>query len=102
MTILGSDKVTTVKITSNVPDHLSNRAWYNETSAYAFLVHAPITFGHSQLVVSFSPCISEEDAFSLAAKHIAICIARLRLAFISLDLEEWVHWPNTRSRQGNM
>ncbi len=79
-----------MKITSNVPDHLRDRAWYNETSAYAFLVHAPITFGHSQLVVCYAPCISEEDAFSIAAKHIAICIARLRSTFfLNLDLAEW-------------
>jgi hypothetical protein len=78
-----------MKITSTIPDHLRDRAWYNETSAYAFLVHAPITFGHSQLIVSLPPCIHEEDAFSLAAKHITICIARLRLTFVNLDLEEW-------------
>jgi hypothetical protein len=79
----------TMKTASNVPEHLRDRAWYNETSAYAFLVHAPITFGHSQLVVSVAPCIHEEDAFSLAAKHMAICIARLRSTFVGLDLEGW-------------
>lgn len=79
----------TMKTTSNVPDHLRDRAWYAENSAYAFLVHAPIAFGHSQLKVSIACGIHEEDAFSLAAKHIAICIGRFRSAFMSLDLKEW-------------
>jgi len=79
----------TMKTTSDVPDHLRDRAWYTENSAYAFLVHAPIALGHSQLTVSIAPGIHEEDAFSLAAKHIAICIGRLRSTFKHLDLREW-------------
>jgi hypothetical protein len=71
------------------PDHLRDRAWYAENSAYAFLVHAPSAFGHSQLKVSIACGIHEEDAFSLAAKHIATCIGRFRSAFMSLDLKEW-------------
>lgn len=78
-----------MKTTSSVPDHLRDRAWYAENSAFAFLVHAPIAFGHSQLKVSIACGIHEEDAFSLAAKHIAICIGRFRSAFMSLDLKEW-------------
>lgn len=74
---------------SDVPDVLRPRAWYAENSAYAFLVDAPIAFGHSQLVLSISPGMPEEDAFTLAAKHIAICIGRFRSSFVNLDLLEW-------------
>jgi len=74
---------------SNVPADRRDRTWYTETSAYAFLVCAPIAFGHYQLVVSISPGIHEEDAFSLSAKHIATCIGRFHSIFMRLDLAEW-------------
>lgn len=75
--------------TNNVPNYLGDRAWYTENSAYAFLVDKPITFGHSQLRVAIVPGTSEEDVFSLAAKHIAICIGRFRSTFDNLNLGEW-------------
>jgi hypothetical protein len=79
----------TMNITNNVPDQHSERTWYNENSAYVFLVDKPITFGHSQLIFSIPPGISEEDAFNLAAKHVAMCIGRFRSTFERLDLGEW-------------
>lgn len=86
--------------TNNVPDQLRDRAWYAEPTAFAFLVDKPISFGHSQLIVSIAPCINEEDAFSLATKHIAICIARFRSIFRSLDLREWDQLARYTSTSG--
>jgi len=74
---------------SDVPEVLRPRAWYAKNSAYAFLVDKPIAFGHSQLKFSVPHGLHEEDAFSLAAKHIATCIGRFRSTFLSLNLEEW-------------
>jgi hypothetical protein len=42
------------------------------------LVDAPICFGHSQLVVQFFEHHPEEDAFTIAAQHIAKCIRAFR------------------------
>lgn len=78
-----------MKTTNNIPDELYDRTWYVENSAYAFLVDKPITFGHSQLRISITPGIREEDTFSLAAKHIAICIGRFRSTFENINLAEW-------------
>ena len=78
-----------MEASSPIPEHLRDRVWYDENAAYAFLVHAPITFAHSQLAVTVSPCIQEEDMFSLAAKHIGICIGRLRSTIATLDLTQW-------------
>jgi len=74
---------------SDVPEDRRHRVWYDENSAYASLVDAPITFGHSQLKFSVPHGLHEEDAFSLAAKHIATCIGRFRSTFLSLNIEEW-------------
>ncbi len=71
----------------NVPRHLHGRTWYTEGDAYAFLVDAPITLGHSQLWVR--SCGTEEDSFTSAAVHIAKCIKILRLTIWHLDLKEW-------------
>lgn len=73
-------------------EKVDDRVWYeneNKTS-FAFLVHAPIAFGHSQLVMSISPDNNEEEAFRSAAEHIAVCIGRFRSTFLmSLNLGEW-------------
>ncbi len=54
-----------------------NRIWYKANGAFAFLVDAPHTFGHSQLVVAIRSD-KEDKCFSNTARHIAACIAKLR------------------------
>src|ERR1043165_647245 len=69
-------------------EQVNDRVWYedeNKTS-FAFLVRAPITFGHSQ-VMSISSDTHEEENFRKAADHIGICIQRFRSALM-LNFEE--------------
>lgn len=73
----------------NVPDYLRDRTWYVGVDAYAFLVDAPITLGHSQLKVSVNHSQYEEDVFSSAAGHIAKCIRIIRTTLRSLDVDQW-------------
>lgn len=73
----------------NVPEELRDRTWYIENDAYAFLVDAPITLGHSQLRVSVTQTQQEEDAFNSAARHISKCIRVLRTTLFSLQLDKW-------------
>lgn len=60
------------------------REWYS-APAFAhikaitvYLVDAPISFGHSQLVVDLSEDRPEEDVFAIVAHHIAKCVRALR------------------------
>jgi hypothetical protein len=57
---------------------VDDRIWYRANRAFAFLVDAPHTFGHSQLVLKVSTSDEEEWFFSKAAGHAAKCIRRLR------------------------
>lgn len=57
---------------------VDDRIWYRADRAFAFLVDAPHTFGHSQLVLKVSTSDQEERFFSKAAGHVAKCIRRLR------------------------
>lgn len=65
-------------------ERVNERVWYQNGNrnangyAYAFLVDAPITFGHSQLVLFTDESMEEQDCFTIAARHIANCIAALR------------------------
>jgi hypothetical protein len=70
---------------------VDKRVWHeNENKTlFVFLVDKPITFGHSQLVMSISPGTHEEEVFKKAADHIAICIGRFRSTFMPQILEEW-------------
>ena len=73
---------------ASVPAELRERRWYTGKDVYAFLVDAPITFGHSQLVITVNST-AEEEKFESAARHIANCIRILRTTLCSLDLKQW-------------
>jgi len=70
---------------------VGDRIWYSANGVFAFLVCAPHTFGHSQLVVKI--CSNEEEykSFSKAAPHIAACIKNLRT---SLPRPEDCNWKS--------
>lgn len=84
----------------NVPDFLRDRSWYCGENAYAFLVDAPITLGHSQLKVLVNHAQQEEDSFSNAAKHIAGCIKTLRTVLCDLQLDNWATLANYTGTSG--
>ena len=65
---------------ADVPKALRPRAWYCSAGAYAFLVDAPITFGHSQLRVTVKRAQTEEQAFEAVSVHVTKCLAALRRA----------------------
>jgi hypothetical protein len=54
-------------MTHNIPKCFIDRTWFKSDNAYAFLVDAPITFGHTQLRVSVDKNAHEEAAFAAAA-----------------------------------
>lgn len=85
----------------HVPKALRRRAWYSPTGAYAFLVDAPITFGHSQLRVSVRPRQHEERAFATAAVHVTKCIAALRVALSSRPFSKWSALANYTGSSGS-
>lgn len=66
----------------------ADRIWYCENGAFAFLVDAPLTFGHSQLVVAIQPK-KEDESFSTVAHHIAACIKKLRTSLPSPRDGKW-------------
>ena len=67
----------------------------------AFLVDAPITFGHTQLKDCFEQEPLEEAAFAKAAKYIEKCIERIRMTFATLDLSEWAILADYTNTSGN-
>jgi hypothetical protein len=71
------------------PNDRRNRTWYCTKDAYAFLVDAPITLGHSQLIVIGKTSNYEEDSFKRASVHIVRCIKRLRSILCTLNLNKW-------------
>ena len=66
-----------------------DRTWYHARGVFAFLVDAPLTFGHSQLVVKAPKSKNEEFWFATAAPHIAICIRTLRTELTSRNRSGW-------------
>jgi hypothetical protein len=68
---------------------IKDRTWYDDGDASAFLVYAPISFGHTQLKVTIDAGVPEEQAFSKAASSIAVCVQKFRNAFATLDLNQW-------------
>lgn len=74
---------------SRVPEEFRGRTWYEKDDAYAFLVDAPHTFGHSQLVVTVRSSDKEDNAFSKAAPHIAACIKILRTRLPAPSGRKW-------------
>lgn len=62
---------------SDVPSELRGRTWNLARNAYAYLVDAPITLGHSQLVMRCKRSQQEQDRFNTAAEHAAKCIGVL-------------------------
>lgn len=64
---------------AHVPEILRHRTWYSPPGTYAFLVNAPLSFGHSQLCVTKEESEPEDAAFARAAKHIKTCIRSFRV-----------------------
>lgn len=61
-----------------------NQVWLDDgESCYAFLVDAPISFGHSQLVLNGREGFSEEDNFVRSASVVGECIHSLRTTLTS-------------------
>ena len=58
---------------------VADRIWYRANGAFAFLVDAPHTFGHSQLVLKVPTSCHEERSFAKAAGHAAKCVGLLRM-----------------------
>jgi hypothetical protein len=73
-----------------VPNDLLDRTWYSKNDVYAFLVDAPITFGHSQLIVRIGESKQEEDVvFRNASLHISNCIRTLRTRLSKINLDKY-------------
>jgi len=73
----------------NISEKYRDRVWYHcGDEAHAFLVDAPITFGHSQLWVKRGDSIAEEEVFKIAATHIEKCIGVLRTV-LPCKVEQW-------------
>jgi hypothetical protein len=68
---------------------VGSRVWYETGDAFAFVVHAPLTFGHSQLVVRVRSGSSEENTFERASLHIASCICALRTKLPTGSRRTW-------------
>jgi hypothetical protein len=71
---------------------VNDRIWYRSTSAFAFLVDAPYTLGHSQLVLKILKPIQEEHIFAKASIHAAKCIETLSTKLrskLTLQRKEW-------------
>ena len=66
----------------------ADRTWYDTDGAFAFLVDAPLTFGHSQLVVKIQSN-KQDESFSAVAHHIAACIKNLRTSLPSPSEDKW-------------
>ena len=64
---------------AHVPEVLRHRTWYSPPGTYAFLVDAPLSFGHSQLCVTKEDSEQEDATFARAAKHIKTCIRSFRV-----------------------
>jgi hypothetical protein len=77
------------QIFSKLRKAVTDRIWYTEKGAFAFLVDAPLTFGHSQLVVAIKPD-KEDESFSAIAPHIAACIKKLRTSLPSPGDIKWM------------
>ena len=73
---------------SKLRKETADRIWYSANGAFAFLVDAPHTFGHSQLVVAIQPN-KEDESFSTVAHHIAACIKKLRTSLPSPSDDKW-------------
>jgi len=67
---------------------VADRIWYSANGAFAFLVDAPHTFGHSQLVVLIRSN-KEDKSFSKAARHIAASIRKLRTSLPGPGDHKW-------------
>jgi hypothetical protein len=57
---------------------VKDRIWYCSNQAFTFLVDAPYTLGHSQLVLKVSKSAEEEYNFAKASIHATKCIRILR------------------------
>jgi len=67
---------------------VDDRIWYRSRGAFAFLVDAPHTFGHSQLVLKIRKSTQEERIFARASIHAAKCVGTLRTKLPS-QRKEW-------------
>jgi hypothetical protein len=67
---------------------VDDRIWYRSRGAFAFLVDAPHTFGHSQLVLKIRKSTQEECIFARASIHAAKCVGTLRTKLPS-QRKEW-------------
>jgi hypothetical protein len=76
------------------------RVWYEERDAFAFVLHAPLTFGHSQLVVRVRSASSEEHIFERASLHIASCIRALRTKLPTGSRRTWKELINYTGTTG--
>src|SRR2546428_14009630 len=70
-------------------DVVRDRTWYRARGVFAFLVNAPLTLGHSQLVVKTPQSDTEERSFAAAAPHVANCIRVLRTRLPSHGRKSW-------------
>ena len=77
---------------------VQERIWYQKQGAFAFLVDAPLTFGHTQLVLRVV-CRAEERLFSRSAPHIVECVRRLR-TLLPGRLENWEHLATYTKTEG--
>lgn len=62
----------------NLRAEVADRIWYRANGVFAFLVDAPHTFGHSELVLKIRTSGHEERFFAKAAGDAAKCIRLLR------------------------
>ncbi len=70
-----------------IPEGIRPRIWYRQRAAYAFLVDAPLTFGHTQLVCT-NLCTIEDESFAAASPHIVHCMRKLQQSLPS-PCEGW-------------
>jgi len=70
-------------------EDVRSRIWYDNRNVFAFLVDAPLTFGHSQLVVKAAKLKTEEFWFTTAAPHVASCMKVFRTRLPNRNRSSW-------------
>jgi hypothetical protein len=83
----------------SVPEKYRDRTWYSceVAGVYTFLVDGPITFGHSQLVISNKSMKKEDEIFEKASLHVVMCIKVLQNMLIEISKSNFRPWRELAS-----
>lgn len=83
-------------------EKVDKRIWYFSNHSFTFLVDAPYTLGHSQLVLKIGKKTKEEDNFAKASIHIANCIKIFSTKLKQCDQSnKWTQLANYTKTEGS-